>query len=242
MKAVLWVMLVSHAAVPQKVATERVETSPGISESAMRESLARVTGALERCVPELLPDTPELDDRVSIRFTVDKEGRLKQPDLGPALKVKGLLDRQCVNEQAKDWAFPKPSTGQRVDVEWSLRVQLDRARSNALRTEARQEVKAYCDAFKKRLQKTPKAPWIAGQALVDFLRLRGVKVTSDDQEGMKTADLTQARLTSYGRRWVEAMQQVLPPNWRDIVLSTGEELGDPNICPELASWQPNWDG
>src|SRR5690606_21656189 len=94
-----------------QLTVERISTTPGIKETVMAEFVLSVLGPLDHCVPDLLPETGDVDDRITVRFVVEEGGQLKvarrSRDL--ELKVQGILDQGCVVEQAAHWKIPKPN-------------------------------------------------------------------------------------------------------------------------------------
>ncbi len=240
MRRRFFAIAVSFAALPaaaqsggNQVTIERASASPGIREATMREFLSGKLGVIDACVPDLLPETSELDDRVAIKFVVESGGQLRSR----SVTVRGLVDENCLVEQAKSWKFPKPNGAQPVEVEWFLRLKPDVERSRRVRADAKRELADYCDAFKKRLKKSPKSEWEAGAALTDFLRSRGGKNASDDPLDWRNVNLGQLRLTAFGRLWAEGVLNVNPADQEHIALSAAEELGVP--CPELSMRRPS---
>lgn len=234
MKAPFLLLMLGSAALGQNLTTEGVTTTPGITEVAMRTALSRVTPSIESCVPQMLPEVSELDDRATIHFWLDAGGQLQERrSYAGLVEVNGLLDPACVVEQSKQWKFPKPNTGESVEVKWSLRVKVDPARSKELWSQAKSELVAYCEIFKKRLRKSPKSREVVDQALVEFLGSLGLKEKSGD--AAQRFDLSAAKLTPFGRMWVYDVLNINPGDQGTIAASAYKEAGVK--CPELAAWR-----
>jgi hypothetical protein len=228
--------LFSTIAFGQEVMSQNVQLETGEFEGQDLDRIfAELAPTLRGCVPDLVPQEGSKEiftGQATLTIRFGNEGR---HNLDP---VAGDLDRDCVKRKFVEWSLPKPSSRAvpffaAAIVKWTVRYSVDPNRAKQVRAKAIEEVRGYCAIFTKHAA-NPSASANAGAlAMHDFLRARGME-NAPSSNDIRSPDLSAAKLTSYGRAWVEA---ALSSNLHDLAVLAGADglgLKDWSWCPSAA--------
>jgi hypothetical protein len=94
-----------------RVRTGNADVEGGLSREVIRRVVRRHIDELRFCYEQALDRDPELAGRVSVQFTIDREGSVREAAIASDTMGDGATSA-CIAHVVQRWAFPAPAGGE----------------------------------------------------------------------------------------------------------------------------------
>lgn len=99
-----------------RVRQAKAKVEGGLDRDIVRRIVRAHINEVRKCYDVALEDDPDLEDRVTVSFTIGASGKVASASATSRESNEGL--ESCLGKAAKRWKFPKPIDGADVEVEY----------------------------------------------------------------------------------------------------------------------------